>query len=327
MKTMKAAVYEGPRNIKATEVDRPEEKEGWALVKVDYCGICGTDMNIYAGTHPRAYTPLIIGHEFTGTIIEHSDIPFGTQVIAFPLLCCGKCEPCRSGKKHICEELGLFGIDEAGGMAEYVLVPEDDILPLPEGISPRKGALIEPLAVAVHAVRIANIKLGDRAVVFGAGPIGICVAATLKLNGIQQVSIVEVNEFRKQLAKELGFPVVENAKDLLASDIVFDCAAHPAVANQLIRSAKPGGEIILVGTYKFPEKLDLQGLTFKELSVKGARVYTKQDYEIAISLLFREFDFEKIITHEFLITEVDQAFELASSQEDSMKILISFENN
>lgn len=325
MSRMKAAVYEGPESIVAREVPVPEARTGWALIKVSHCGICGTDLNIYAGSHPRAQPQLVVGHEFSGTIVHHRSLPAGTPVTVRPLLSCGTCEPCRSGNAHVCETLRLLGIDRAGGMAEYVLAPEDEVYPLPPDMPLRRAALIEPFAVAVHAVRESGFRPGDRAAVFGAGPIGLCTAIALKLYGASRVKVVEVQPFRKQLAESLGLEVVhpeENGADE-PSDIVFDCAAHPSVARQLVGIVKVKGRIILVGTYKYPAELDLQNITFKEVELRGTRVYTRKDYDIAISLMKQDFDFERLITHEFPVDAADEAFRLLASGGDCVKVMIS----
>lgn len=328
MSRMKAAVYEGPESIVTREIPVPEAKAGWALIKVSYCGICGTDLNIYAGSHPRAMPQLVVGHEFSGTIVAHSSLPAGTPVTVRPLLSCGTCEPCRSGNAHVCETLRLLGIDRAGGMAEYVLAPEDEVYPLPPEMSLRRAALIEPFAVAVHAVRESGFRPGDRVTVFGAGPIGLCTAVALKLYGAGRVKVVEVQPFRKRLAESLGLEVVhpaENGADDRPADIVFDCAAHPSVARQLVQAVKVRGRIILVGTYKYPAELDLQNITFKEVQLRGTRVYARNDYDIAISLLNRDFDFESIITQEFPVESADEAFRLLASGGDCVKVMISLQ--
>jgi (R,R)-butanediol dehydrogenase / meso-butanediol dehydrogenase / diacetyl reductase len=323
MDLMKAAVYEGPKKISMHHVPMPIVEPGWSLIKVNYCGICGTDLNIYAGSHPRAQKSLVVGHEFSGEVVIHPTLLPGTFVTALPLLSCGECESCKLGHSHVCESLGLLGIDVAGGMSEYVRVPADDVYPLPNGMSLKKGALVEPLAVAVHAVRESSFKSGDSATVFGAGPIGLLIALVLRLFGSYEVSIVEINPFRKKITEELGFKVSENSINIPSNDIVFDCAAHPRVAKQLVKATKIRGQIVLVGTYKYPTELDLQNLTFKEISIKGTRVYTKKDYEIAISLLKQDVNFEKIITQELTLEKVDHAFEMIAKNGDCVKILIS----
>lgn len=324
MRTMKAAVYDGPNSIAMEETPVPEGREGWALIKVAYCGICGTDMNIFSGNHPRAKKPLIIGHEFSGTIVEHSVLSSGTPVTVRPLLFCDDCEPCQNGVPHVCQSLRLIGIDTPGGMAEYVLVPEEEVYVLPEKMSLRRGALIEPFAVAVHAVRQSDFKPGDQATVFGAGPIGLSTAITLKQFGALSVSVVEVNSFRRQVAESLGFTVFEGMKHGMAeNDIVFDCAAHPLVAQQIVNATKIRGQIVLVGTYKFPAEIDLQNITFKEISIKGTRVYTKKDYEIATHLLSSDFEYEKLISQIYELEDVKTAFEELTTGGDNVKIMIS----
>jgi len=326
MNLMKAAVYESKKDITVLDRPIPDVKEGWALVKVDYCGICGTDLLIFSGNHPRAQKGLTIGHEFTGRIVNHPDLTEGTPVTVRPLLSCGECDPCLTGNSHVCESLGLLGIDQSGGMAEYVSVPVDEIYPLPSEISLKRGALVEPFAVAVHAIRLSNFKPGDLVTVFGAGPIGLSTAISLKLFGARQVTIVEVQPFRKEVAESLGFEVIDPSQSdtyIAEADIVFDCAAHQSVAKLLVKSTKIQGQIVLVGTYKYPTELDLQNITFKELSVKGTRVYTKKDYKIAISLLSTDFDFEKLITQEFPIGSVSKSFQFLTSGGNSVKVLIS----
>ena len=323
---MRAAVYEGPNKVVMRTVPLPECEEGWALIKVNYCGICGTDLNIFSGNHPRARESLILGHEFAGTIVQHPTLETGTPVTVRPLLYCGKCEPCQNGHAHVCKTLRLLGIDRAGGMAEYVAAPADEVYPLPPNMSLRRASLIEPFAVAIHAVRESRFKPGDSVTVFGAGPIGLCTAVALRLFGAGNITVVEVQPYRKTVANSLGFTVLDPSSVDIAieeREIVFDCAAHPSVAQRIVSATKIRGQIVLVGTYKYPTELDLQNITFKEISLIGTRVYTKRDYEIAISLLSRKFDFEKMITDEFTIESVAEAFQLLTSGGDSVKVLIS----
>jgi (R,R)-butanediol dehydrogenase / meso-butanediol dehydrogenase / diacetyl reductase len=325
MRTVKAVVYEGAEKISVKEMEITDVREGWALIKISFCGICGTDLNIYSGNHPRAQAGLIIGHEFSGTIVSHSTLKEGTPVTALPLISCGQCEPCQTGQSHICEKLGLYGIDQAGGMAEYVLIPETEIFALPEELSLKRTALVEPFAVAVHAVRVSDFKPGDSVTVFGAGPIGVCTAIVLNLFGASSVKVVEKQPYRSEIAQSMGFEVIDpTVGEIPQADVVFDCAAHPSVAEKLVAVTKVSGQIVLVGTYKFPTQLDLQNITFKELSVKGTRVYTKKDYDVAIALLEKDYDFEKMITHVYPSDEAAEAFTMLASGGDCVKALISF---
>ena len=150
---MKSIQYTAAKRVEVGEKAKPEPGPGEVLIKVAYAGICGSDMIIYQGLHSRAQAPLIMGHEFSGVIEGgHSALPPGTPVTVYPLLSCGHCQPCRNGYAHVCDTLKLIGIDCDGGMAEYVKVPEEKIVPIPAGLSLKLGAFIEPGAVGVHAV-------------------------------------------------------------------------------------------------------------------------------------------------------------------------------
>lgn len=306
---MRSIVYNSAQEIAFEDKPLPEISEGEVLIKVAYAGICGSDMNIYQGMHPRAKAPLIMGHEFSGTIEKgHPTLAKGTPVTVYPLLSCGHCEPCLSGAAHVCNTLRLIGIDCDGAMAEYVKVPANKVLEIPKNLSLKLGAFIEPLAVGVHAVRRSGYKPGDRAVVFGAGPIGLCVAACLKYFGASQTIVVEANAYRLQVAKKLGFSVIDAAnEDLLAkvkeytgnsnADFAFDCAAHPSVQKHILDTLKVHGTAVVVGSYKKPPEVDLLKVEFKELTMIGIRVYEMRDFEIAINILGSGFiDFELLLS-------------------------------
>ncbi|MGG1662533.1 zinc-dependent alcohol dehydrogenase [Brevibacillus sp. NRS-1366] len=331
---MKSAVYYGANDIRVEEKPKPSPPPGWALVKVSYSGICGTDLNIYVGAHPRAKGPLIIGHELSGTLVEgHPVLPTGTPVTIRPLLFCGECEPCQTGKSHVCKNLKLIGIDCDGAMAEYVAAPPETIHALPENVSLKAGALIEPLAVGVHAVRQSGFVPGDTAVVFGAGPIGMCVAVSLQLLGAGRVIVAETNRFRLQMAKELGFETIDPAEgDMLeqiysrtegnGADFSFDCAGHPSVSELLTRATKIRGTAVVVAAYKKSAPIDLLQAMFKEITIKGVRVYTPKDFEIAAELLKKPFDFEKLITHIMPLAEVKSGFDLLLTGGNAVKVLV-----
>ena len=306
---MKSIVYNSAQDVSFEQKSIPEIAAGEVLIKVAYVGICGSDMNIYQGAHPRAKAPLVMGHEFSGTVVKgHPTLPPGTPVTVYPLLSCGHCEPCLNGYAHVCNTLRLIGIDCDGGMAEYVKVPADKVLAIPQNLSLKLGAFIEPLAVGVHAVRRSGYKPGDRAVVFGAGPIGLCVATCLKYFGASSVILVEANPYRLGVAKKLGFTTIDAANEDVRekirdytsgsnADFAFDCAAHPSVQTVLMDVLKVQGTAVIVGSYKKPPEVDLLKVEFKELTVIGIRVYERRDFEIATRILESEFiDFNLLLS-------------------------------
>lgn len=294
---MKSIVYQSAQDVIAADRAVPVLAEGEVLIKVAYAGICGSDMFIYQGIHPRAKAPLIMGHEFSGVIeAGHPTLAKGTPVTVYPLLSCGQCEPCQSGYPHVCNTLKLIGIDCDGGMAEYVKVPADKVVEIPAGLSMKLGAFIEPVAVGVHAVRRSGYKPGDTAVVYGAGPIGLCVASCLKYFGARSVIVIEANPYRLEIAAKLGFTTIDAAnEDIVAkvkehtkglcADFAFDCAAHPSVQLSLMDVIKVRGTAVVVGSYKKPAEVDLLKIEFKELTMVGIRVYEPRDFEIAASIL------------------------------------------
>lgn len=333
---MKAIFYDGAEQVAFREAEMPKVPEGWALIKTSHVGICGTDLNIFAGTHPRAAAPLIMGHEFSGTVLGgHPSLKEGSKVTVNPLLSCGKCGPCQTGQPHVCESLKLIGIDCDGGMAAYVAAPIESIIPLPEDMSLEAGALAEPVAVAVHAVRQGGYVPGDRVVVFGAGTIGLCVSLVLRSLGATNIIVAETNEHRLAMAKELGFnavnPMNDDVKTVVleqtngfGADFVFDCAGHPSVLTQLTELVKVRGKIIIVAAYKKPAAVNLLQGMFKELSIQFVRVYTPRDFEIAIDLLGSQKSFQKMITHVLSPEEAHKGFELLTTGTNAVKVMYSF---
>jgi len=292
---MAALVWHGPGEVAVEEVPRPRPEPGWAVVDVAYAGVCGTDLHIWAGEHPRARAPLVLGHELVGTLAEPAgELPAGAPVAVEPLLSCGRCAPCRAGHPHVCERLRLIGIDLDGGIAEQVAVPVHRLLALPAALPLRAAALVEPLAVCVHAVRRAGIALGAPVAVAGAGPIGLLVAACARAGGAGEVLVSEPAPARRALAERLGFTLLDagdpgaDLRERTGGDrasVVFDAAAHPAVAAQVTSWTATRGRIVFVGTYGAPAALDLQDVVFRELEAVGCRVYTRGDMEAAIGLL------------------------------------------
>ena len=331
---MAAFVWRGD-DVAVEELPRPRPEPGWTVVDVAFAGICGTDLHICAGEHPRAQAPLILGHEFVGTLAAAADgLDAGRPVAVEPLLSCGTCTPCRTGRSHVCERLRLIGIDVPGGVAEQVAVPVERLIPLPSGLSLRRAALVEPLAVAVHAVRRSGIRLGDSVMVAGAGPIGLVVAACAQLAGGGPVFVSEPAPARRRVAEALGYTVLDAGDpgaDLRertggeGADVVFDGAGHPAVAADVASWTATSGRIVFVGIYGRPAALDLQDVAFRELSAVGCRVYTRADMEAAVALIAEgRFDPEPLFTSTVALADAPAALEKLRSG-DELKVLLEVE--
>jgi (R,R)-butanediol dehydrogenase/meso-butanediol dehydrogenase/diacetyl reductase len=297
---MKAITFEGKDSVAVVDIPVPQTKDDWVLIQVAFAGICGTDLSIASGKHPRARPPLVMGHEFVGQVAElpkqpRSDLHVGDWVTVFPLLSCGECYICQMGMPHVCKHLGLLGIDTDGAFAEYVLVPQQSVLKIPSGLAAAQGALIEPISVCVHSARMSRLQIGDSVVVTGAGPIGLLMAMVARAAGARKVVITEVAPARISGARDMGFTVLNAAReDLVESvleetdgrggDIVFEATGHPSVASYLMDLVRIRGQIVQVGIFKEPVPLDMRTLNFHEVDVIGARVYTKEDFRMTISL-------------------------------------------
>ena len=339
---MKAIVWKGPDQVETTEVPKPEVPAGWAMVRVSHAGICGTDKSIYHGFHPRAKAPLIMGHEYAG-VLESDDVPGikkGARVTVYPLLSCGHCTPCREGNEHVCNTLGLVGIDRDGGFAEYTVCPAESIVEMPDSLSMKLGAFIEPVAVTVHALRERNYHPGDNAILFGAGAIGLATACTLKAYGCTDLLLMETNPTRRAKAQEMGFETVDptTVSDMAefcrsrtggdGFDWVIDCAGVQPVANYLFDAVKVHGTIFIIAGYAKPASLPLGQGMFKECSIQFTRVYRRKDFAIAVKLVAEHADdYEKIITAVYSPDDAKAAFaDAVDPGSRNLKIMFCFEN-
>ncbi|RMB62132.1 zinc-dependent alcohol dehydrogenase [Tessaracoccus antarcticus] len=336
MDTMTAALWTGPDEVGMITVDRPEVPEGWALIRVAYNGVCGTDLSIFHGKHPRASAPLIMGHEMSGwvEVACPGSPPVGSLVTVEPLITCGQCKACRDGHQHVCRNLGLYGIDAPGAMAQYVALPPHVVHAVPDGVDPLTATLAEPLAVAVHAVNLSGMEPGDTVAVYGAGPIGVLTAMVARHEGAGTVVITEPSPWRRQVAEGLGFNVVADGSSMVetlmgltdgeGADTTFDTAAHPSVAAELTRATRVLGRIVVVGVYKQPVAIDLQAVCFKEQSLVGVRVYTSKDMARAIELIASDaLGLDRFPTKVFPLADVALAMAAATSGQDCLKVLLT----
>ncbi len=339
---MKALVYDARETISVAEHDVPSPSRGEVLVKVKWAGICGSDLVAWNGGFKRIVKPVILGHEFTGEIVEiggdsELSLKAGQHVVVEPLIACGQCEACRTGHYNVCRKLRLIGLDVDGGFASYVSVPSYRIHPIPDTLSYERAALCEPIAVAIHMVRRTNLLVGDTVTILGAGPIGVLVAMIARKAGASKIVISDVNRYRLNLVKELGFQALDGnlskKEDFLSylgeegSDVTFELAAQESTLWLSTEVTKIRGTILAGGIFKNPPPIALQELTLKEQQMIGSRVYTFSDFEAAINLLMdKEFNPEVLISRRVSINEaIPQGFEAIKKGEDVMKVLISLD--
>lgn len=336
---MKALVYLGAKKVEVQEKEVKPLKEGQARIRVTYCGICGSDIGIYGGTHPRAKAPLILGHEFVGIVEEikggTGKIKVGDRVAPYPLISCGSCFACKTGIPHVCQTLKLIGIDVDGGIAEYVNCDEDVLFTLKDSLCDEAAAVIEPLAVIIRTLHQADFRCRDSAVIIGAGPIGILTGIVLKHSGASRIIISDIDEKRLNICREFGFEALNSGKENLIAyvnektggtgmDKVFECSGAEPAALDMTKLCRIGGVICLTGVHKAPHAVNLQDVNFKEQILVGSRVYTKLEFEQAVELAsVMEKELKKIVTHIVPIEKSDSVFDLIkNANETTVKVLV-----
>ncbi|SNR31004.1 2-desacetyl-2-hydroxyethyl bacteriochlorophyllide A dehydrogenase [Lutibacter agarilyticus] len=334
---MKATQYEGNKTFTVIEKEIEQPAKGEVRIKVAYVGVCGTDVHIYHGMMDKRVTmPETIGHEMSGIVDAVgegvSDYAIGDKVVVRPLDD-RLVKPSDKGFNHICEELKFIGIDSPGAMQEYWNVPAFTLHKLKETTDLKLAALIEPLSVATHDVRMSGLVAGETAVVLGGGPIGLLVAMVAKEVGAN-VIISEVNEARIEKATSLGFDAVNPINvDLVAyvkektegrlADVVFEVAGVQPALDVMTEVAGIRGRILMVAIHGQKKEVDLFKFFWKELKLIGARVYEKEDYEKSIDLITaNELPFEEMITDVQPLTNIQQVFESIDQNPDGMKVLM-----
>jgi (R,R)-butanediol dehydrogenase/meso-butanediol dehydrogenase/diacetyl reductase len=340
---MKAAVFKAvgqPLTVEKVEDPTPAASE--LVMKVSYCGVCGTDLHATREGLTTACCGQILGHEYVGEIAEvgkeaEGDWSVGDRVCALPFIACGKCAACATGQFFQCMNKKVSGVDDAGGFAEYVTTGCRETILLPDSLDLQTAALVEPLAVSLHAVRMADLKAGSRVLVMGAGPIGLTVALWAKFFGARDVIVSELADSRAALAKTMGATHVikpnlkKGAADLLeqfcdlsgaAPDVIIECVGAPGLLQQCMEMAPYGGKIIPVGVCEKPDSImPFYGL-IKELNIQFAIAYTKDDFETSVAMLAeRRIDVSPMITDVVSLDELPDAFEALKTPSGQCKVL------
>lgn len=334
-------VMTAPGIIEFNEVPIPELKENDVLIKIVKIGICGSDIHVYHGEHPFTTYPVTQGHEVSGEIVDLganvSGLKKGQKVTIQPQVVCGKCYPCRHGKYNLCEELKVMGFQTTGVASHYFAVDASKVTLLPEDMSYDEGAMIEPLAVAVHAIKRAGDVKDAKIAVLGAGPIGILVAQVAKAMGAKEVMITDITDIRLNKAKECGvdFFINTKAKDFGDSmlenfgpdkaDVIFDCAGNDITMGQAIKYARKGSTIILVAVFAKMATVDLAVLNDHELDLNTTMMYRNEDYIDAISLVNeKKVTLNPLISKHFSFKDYLKAYQyIDSNREKTMKVIIN----
>ncbi len=335
---MRAAFYEGQETIRIGECVPVPPGAGEVQIRVSHCGICGTDLHIFHGKMDhRVKLPQVMGHEMSGVIAALServeDWSVGDRVTVRPLDYCGACPACKAGHRHICQKLKFIGIDSPGAMQGLWTVPAHTLHRLPGKVSFEQGALIEPLAVACHDMRLGEVKPGEHVVVVGGGPIGALVALVAKAAGARVV-VSEINSFRLKFARESDLAAVNPREVDLAdfvneqtggagADVVFEVSGTPAGAAMMTRLPRTRGRIVMVAIHSEPPAVDLFRFFWRELKMIGARVYEAEDFEKAIAVAASgALPLERLITSTVPLDDLESSLRQMERGGEVMKILV-----
>lgn len=336
--TITAAFYRGNKSFAVETKAAEAPAAGEVAIRTAYCGICGTDMHVYHGNMDgRVGLNRIIGHEMSGVVTEIGErvdtITPGQKVVVRPLDHCGNCPACAAGHQHICHNLKFLGLDTDGAMQDVWVVPAHTVHTLPDEMNLAHAALIEPVAVACHDVRLSGLTSGEDALVIGGGPIGVLVAMMAREAG-GNVVISEVNPNRLAIAQKLGFDTVNPAKSDLAAtihertggkgaDVVFEVSGTQPGVDAMTAAAATRGRIVMVAIHATKPQIDLFQFFWRELKLIGARVYEPQDYEKAIAAVAcGAIDADVVITDVSPLSEIQAAFEALDRSPTALKSLI-----
>jgi 2-desacetyl-2-hydroxyethyl bacteriochlorophyllide A dehydrogenase len=343
---MRAVEWQAPGRVRLVERDDPVPDAGQAVVNVVNCGICGSDLHSFF--HGVAAKPgQVLGHEFSGRVVsapEVDGIAPGDRVTVRPLIPCGGCAACGAGEPQRCERSLDIGYGVSGAFAERVLVPRavvgETVFRLPDAVDDRGGALVEPLAVGMHAIARADADQEEVIVVLGAGMIGLGVIALLHSRGCKRILAVDLSQLRRERARVVGaamvvdpavedvvaaarnFALEQGGADRRGADLVIDCAGAGVALESGLRALKRGGRVILVAAYGREVQVYLDRVIGKEISLIGSIGYRDEFPEVLRLLAEGRVNPDDFVSHTFALDDIDEAIRTQADVHRSLKVLV-----
>lgn len=336
---MQASYYNCDKTFTLGACAPVEPKSGEVRIKVAYCGLCGTDLHVYHGhMDARVGCERIIGHEMSGTVeaiaSDVDNIKVGDPVVVRPLLPCNDCPACKAGNSHICHHLKFLGLDTDGALQQVWTVPQYTVHKLRSNLSLKHAALVEPTAVACHDVNRSRLQSGEDVLIIGGGPIGILIGMVARQKG-GNVTISEVNSQRIAIAEKLGFNTIDPSKVDVGqhmyqvtadkgADVVFEVSGTQAGVDGMTEAVSTRGRIVMVAIHAEKPSIDLFKFFWREIELFGARVYTADDFDMAIEMLASgSIDCDSIITNVQKLDKVGETLADLSGNPSALKSLIN----
>ncbi len=295
---MKALVYTQPNEMQILDRPYPSMDVEEVVLKIESVGICGSDMHAFHGHDPRRKPGLVLGHEFAGTIADSRSSLFtkGQRVTGNPLITCGHCEYCLQGRNNLCANRAMVGMTRPGAFAEYMSIPASSLIAIPEGLSLDAAALTEPAATAVHAINLSMRALQrpiqeGRVLILGGGAIGMLSALLLKHDGVDDLTVAEVNPLRRKAIEQyVGCKTLNPIDEKITEnsvEFVMDCVGAVVTRNTALAAVKPGGVMMHVGLQDWASEIDMRKLTLAEITLLGTYTYSTVDLQATVNLLAR----------------------------------------
>lgn len=331
---MKGFIFEAPGKGEIRELAERRPATGEVLVRVKYCGVCGTDMNIWRGTD-RSERNIVLGHEYCGTIVEVgagvAGFQVGDRVAIDPNIPCQKCEPCRKGRINLCTALKALGVDIDGGFEEYCCVPENQLYLLPDSLSWEQAALMEPVACALNGINRADIAIGDDVLILGGGPMGLLMVQLARLRGAGHVILCERMDSRRQIGLQTGADAVyANLEDCQfpagAPHVVIECIGNPQTQQAALELVKPGGSVVLFGDGDLTKAFTVPSQLFyaKELTARGAALNPFTHDQAFRLIASGRMQLEPLVSRKILLEELIPLLENGYQPQD-IKVLVALE--
>jgi 2-desacetyl-2-hydroxyethyl bacteriochlorophyllide A dehydrogenase len=328
---VKALVWTGPKQMEVEDKEQPRAEPGAVVVRSRAAGICGSEIEGYLGRMANRTPPLVMGHEFAGEVVELGsgvdESWKGKQVAINPVVSCGVCAACRAGDTNLCEKRALIGIAFPGGFAEYVNVPVASLYELPAGTDPRVGALVEPMANGVHAVRLGlHVVPAERAAVIGGGMIGLACLQAALAQGIETVDLVEPHPARREHARDLGAHAVHaSAAEAGAGfDLVIDAVGAGATRQGAVEMTRNGGACVFIGLHEDSTPLTWHRVIRSQIAIRGTFAYSRDDFQVALEQLVAGRTGIGELSEPLPIGEGPKAFaDLASGPSRTVKVFLT----